>query len=99
MHPTTISHAWIASNNRILAGIYADNQTLMDVLKSKMVKAEAKATKEMYRIVIDNPVGITVKMVIVFSNLTMNMVRKNFDETLGTAIMKLGGEKNDLTKR
>ncbi|KAK1432733.1 hypothetical protein QVD17_09631 [Tagetes erecta] len=80
-------------------GIYADNRTLMHALKSKMVKAEAKATKEMYRIVIDNPVGITVKMVIVFSNLTMSMVRRNFDETLGAAIMKLGGEKNDLTKR
>ncbi|KAJ0753341.1 putative fatty-acid-binding protein [Helianthus annuus] len=80
-------------------GLYVDNETLMGILKSKIVKAEAKATKEMYRIVIDNPVGITVKMVIVFSNLTTSMVRNNFNETVGAAVKKLGGEKNDLTKR
>ncbi|KAK9067327.1 hypothetical protein SSX86_014653 [Deinandra increscens subsp. villosa] len=80
-------------------GIYADNQKLTSVLKSKISKVEANATKEMCRIVIDNPVGITVKMVIVFSSLTMSMVRKNFEETVGAAIKKLGGEKTDLTKR
>ncbi|XP_076949630.1 chalcone isomerase-like protein 1 [Bidens hawaiensis] len=80
-------------------GIYADNEILMGVLRSKIVKAEAKATKDMYSIVIDNPVGITVKMVIVFPNLTTSMVRNNFNETVGAAVKKLGGEKSDLTKR
>ncbi|KAI3725982.1 hypothetical protein L1987_65779 [Smallanthus sonchifolius] len=80
-------------------GIYTDSQKLMGVLKSKIGKAEANTTNEMCRIVIDNPVGITVKMVIVFSNLTMSMVRKNFNETVEAAIRKLGGEKNELTKR
>ncbi|KAI3784682.1 hypothetical protein L1987_43785 [Smallanthus sonchifolius] len=46
-------------------GIYVDSQELMGVLKSKIGKAEANTTKEMCRIVIDNPVRITVKMVIV----------------------------------
>ncbi|EOY02522.1 Chalcone-flavanone isomerase family protein [Theobroma cacao] len=37
-----------------------------------------------------------VRLVIVFSCLTMSMVRKNFDEGLGASIKKLtGGKKND----
>lgn len=50
--------------------------------------------------VIDNDVGMTVKMVIVYSHLTMSMVSKSFDEGLGAAIKKLTGGKNDeLTKK
>nr|KAJ0211556.1 hypothetical protein LSAT_V11C400227460 [Lactuca sativa] len=75
-------------------GIYADNQKLMGVLKSP------KAMKEMYEMVVDSGVGITVRMVIVFGHLTMSMVRKYFNEGLGAAIRKLGpGKNNDLTKR
>ncbi|KVH92869.1 Chalcone isomerase [Cynara cardunculus var. scolymus] len=81
-------------------GIYADNQKLVGVMKSKIVESPTKTTKEMYRMVIDSAVGITVKMVIVFANLTMSMVRKNFNEGLAAAIRKLGGEKNEeLMKR
>lgn len=77
-----------------------DNEKLTGVLRSKIVNAPTKATNEMYKMVIDNPVGITVKMVIVVSNLSMNMVRKNFNDSVGTAIGKLGGGKNnELTKR
>lgn len=65
-----------------------------------MGKAPTKPTKEMYQMVIDSDVGMVVRMVIVFSSLTMSMVRKNFDEGLGAAIKKLTGAKNDeLTKR
>ncbi|GJV50793.1 fatty-acid-binding protein 1-like protein [Tanacetum coccineum] len=81
-------------------GIYVDNEKLTGVLRSKIVNAPTKATNEMYKMVIDNPVGITVKMVIVVSNISMNMVRKNFNDSVGTAIGKLGGGKNnELTKR
>ncbi|KAL9458320.1 hypothetical protein AB3S75_007230 [Citrus x aurantiifolia] len=77
-------------------GIYADNEKLKELLRSKIGKAPAKATKEMYQAVIDSDVGMTVRMVIVFSNLTMSMVKKNFDEGLGASIKKLtGGKKND----
>lgn len=83
------------------AGIYADNQKLMSVVNSKVVKAPPEmASKEMYEKVIDNPVGITVKMVIVFPRVPMSMVRNNFNEGIGVAIRKLGGgNNNDLTKR
>jgi hypothetical protein len=51
--------------------------------------------------VIDSDVGLMVRLVIVFPGVTMNMIRKNFDEVLGVIIKKLnGGQKNDeLAKR
>ncbi|XP_038715004.1 fatty-acid-binding protein 1-like [Tripterygium wilfordii] len=77
-------------------GMYGDNEKMKEVLKSKIGKAPAKPTKEMYEVAIDSDVEMTVKLVIVFSNLTMSMVRKNFDEGLGASIKKLtGGKKND----
>ncbi|KAI8018777.1 putative pentatricopeptide repeat-containing protein [Camellia lanceoleosa] len=81
-------------------GIYVDNEKLRDLLRSKIGKAPAKPTKEMYQLVIDSDVGMLVRLVIVFSGLTMSMVRKNFDEGLGASIKKLTGGKNDeLTKK
>ncbi|GER33325.1 chalcone isomerase [Striga asiatica] len=81
-------------------GIYADNEKLKDLLSTKIGKASSKATKEMYQMVIDSDVDMMVRLVIVFSGLTMNMVRKNFDEGLGASIKKLTGGKNDeLTKK
>ncbi|CDP02053.1 unnamed protein product [Coffea canephora] len=80
-------------------GIYADNHQLKALVRDKIGKAPAKPTKEMYHMVIDSDVGTTVRLVIVFSSLTMSMVRKNFDEGLGAAIKKLtGGKKEELTK-
>ncbi|KAI3474924.1 hypothetical protein Pfo_030235 [Paulownia fortunei] len=81
-------------------GIYADNEKLKDLLRMKFGKAPSKATKEMHQMVIDSDVGMMVRLVIVFSGLTMSMVRKNFDEGLGASIKKLTGGKNEeLTKR
>ncbi|OIT06469.1 PREDICTED: fatty-acid-binding protein 1-like [Nicotiana attenuata] len=81
-------------------GIYADNEKLKDLMQSKIGKAPSKPTKEMYQMVIDSDFGMIVRLVIVFSNLTINMVRKNFDEGLGAAIKKLTGGKNEeLTKK
>lgn len=80
---------------KIFAGIYADNLKLKDLMKSKIGKVPSKPTKEMFQMVVDSDVGMTVKLNIVFSNLTMSMVRKNFDEGLGAAIKKLTGAKND----
>ncbi|KAL0344041.1 UNVERIFIED_CONTAM: Fatty-acid-binding protein 1 [Sesamum angustifolium] len=82
------------------AGIYADNEKLKDLLKTKIGKAPSKLTREMYQMVIDSNVGMMVRLVIVFSGLTMSMVRKSFDEGLGASIKKLTGGKNEeLTKR
>lgn len=76
-------------------GIYTDNEKLKDLLKTKIGKAPAKPSKEMYQAVIDSDFGLTVRLVIVFSGLTMNMVKKNFDEGLGASIKKLTGGKKD----
>ncbi|PWA72259.1 chalcone isomerase [Artemisia annua] len=81
-------------------GIYADKEKLTGVLRSKIVNTPTKGTDEIYKMVIDNTVGVTVKMVIVVSNLSMNMVRKNFNDSVVAAIVELGGGKNnELTKR
>ncbi|KAL2557476.1 fatty-acid-binding protein 1-like [Forsythia ovata] len=48
---------------------------------------------DMYQMVVDSDVGTMVRLVIVYSGLTMNMVRKNFDEGLRAAIKKLTGGK------
>ncbi|KAL7100594.1 hypothetical protein ACP275_08G006600 [Erythranthe tilingii] len=80
-------------------GIYAENEKLKDILRTKFEKAPTKATKEMYQVVIDSDVGMMVRLVIVYSSLTMSMVRKSFDEGLGASIKKLTGGKNEqLTK-
>ncbi|KAI3950170.1 hypothetical protein MKW92_044484 [Papaver armeniacum] len=78
-------------------GMYADNEKLKELLRSKIgTKAPSKPSKEMYQLVIDSDVGMMVRLVIVFGSLTMNMVKKNFDEGLGGSIKKLnGGKKND----
>ncbi|OMO69282.1 Chalcone isomerase [Corchorus olitorius] len=77
-------------------GIYTDNEKLKDLMKSKIGKAPAKPSKELYQAVIDSDVEMMVRLVIVYSGLTMSMVRKNFDEGLGASIKKLtGGKKND----
>ncbi|KAF3334290.1 Fatty-acid-binding protein 1 [Carex littledalei] len=82
-------------------GIYGDNDKLKELLKSKFEKAPENPTKELYEAVIDGDVGLMARLVIVFPGLTMNMVRKNFDEALGAMIKKLnGGQKDDeLAKR
>lgn len=82
-------------------GMYADNEKLKDLLKSKIGKAPEKPTKEMFQVIIDSDVEIMVRLVIVFSSITMNMVKKNFDEGLGASIKKLnGGKKNEeLSKK
>lgn len=83
-----------------IAGIYADNEKLRELETTEVGKAPSKPTKEMYLMVVDSNVGMMVQLVIVYSGLTMNMVRKNFDEGLGAAIKKLTGGKNEeLTKK
>ncbi|XP_068664540.1 chalcone isomerase-like protein 1 [Aristolochia californica] len=77
-------------------GVYADNDKLKEVLKSKISTAPEKPTKQMYEIAIDCDVPMTMRLVIVFSGLTMNMIKKNFDEGLGASIKKInGGQKNE----
>ncbi|KAK8717010.1 hypothetical protein V6N13_044295 [Hibiscus sabdariffa] len=75
--------------------MYTDNEKLKDVLKSKIGKAPEKPNKELYQLVIDSDVEMVVRLSIVFLSLTMSMVRKNFEESLGASIKKLtGGKKN-----
>ncbi|KAL6960539.1 hypothetical protein U1Q18_038302 [Sarracenia purpurea var. burkii] len=81
-------------------GIYADNAKLKELMTSKIGKAPTKPTNEMYKLVIDSDADMLVRLVIVFSSLTMSMVKKNFDEGLGASIKKLSGAKNDeLTQK
>ncbi|XAR51915.1 hypothetical protein NMG60_11006715 [Bertholletia excelsa] len=81
-------------------GIYAENEKLKELLLLRTGEQPTKPTKEMYQLVIDSDVGMLVRLVIVFSGLTMSMVRKNFDESLGASIQKLsGGKNNDLAKK
>lgn len=76
--------------------MYTDNEKMKDALKSKFGKSPGKPTKDLYQVAIDSDVEMVVRLVIVFSSLTMNMVKKNFDEGLGASIKKLsGGKKND----
>ncbi|GMN42598.1 hypothetical protein TIFTF001_011811 [Ficus carica] len=76
-------------------GVYADNEKLKDLLKSKIGKSLVKPTKEMYQLVINGDFGMMVRMVIVYSGLTMSMVRKSFDEGLGASVKKLTGDKKN----
>nr|QTF65961.1 fatty-acid-binding protein [Dracaena cambodiana] len=87
----------IAININIYAfGMYADNAKLKELFMAKFGKAPSKPTKELYEAVIDSDIGMMVRLIIVFRGLTMNMVRKNFDEGLGESLKKLnGGQRND----
>lgn len=49
----------------------------------------------MYQAVIDSDVEMTVRMIIIYSSLTMNMVKKNLDDGLGASIKKLTGKKDE----
>ncbi|KAF9590227.1 hypothetical protein IFM89_032005 [Coptis chinensis] len=76
-------------------GLYADNEKLKELMRTKIGKAPAKPTKEMYQVVVDGDVGLTLRMVIVYGSLTMNMVKKNHEDCLGTSIKKLNGGRKD----
>ncbi|OWM71506.1 hypothetical protein CDL15_Pgr005693 [Punica granatum] len=82
-------------------GMYADNEKLRDLLKSSVGGSPEKPVEQMYQKVIDSDVEIMVRLVIVFSSLTMGMVRINLDKGLGAAIKKFGGGKENegLTRR
>ncbi len=74
------------------AGIYADSEKLKDLLKSKIGKAPAKPTEEMYQLVIDSDVGLVVRLVMVYPGLNMSMFKKNRDDHLVASIKKLDGD-------
>ncbi|XP_058093708.1 chalcone isomerase-like protein 1 [Magnolia sinica] len=77
-------------------GIYGDNEKLKELLSSRIAGGPpTKPTKEMYDLAIDSDMGMMVRMIIVFAGLTMNMVKKNFDEGLGASIKKLTGGRKD----
>ncbi|KAI3882476.1 hypothetical protein MKW92_003370 [Papaver armeniacum] len=80
-----------------MALVIANHVNLVfDIYSSGLPQAPSKPSKEMYQLVIDSDVGMMVRLVMVFGSLTMNMVKKNFDEGFGGSIKKLnGGKKND----
>lgn len=50
----------------------------------------------MYQLVIDGDFELMLRMELVFSGLTMSMVRKNFNENIGESMKKLtGGNKHE----
>ncbi|PIA51682.1 hypothetical protein AQUCO_01100504v1 [Aquilegia coerulea] len=76
-------------------GLYADNETLKELMRSKIKEAPTKPTKEMYQVVIDSDVEILLRMVMISGSLSMNMVKRGLTEDLGASVQKLnGGQKN-----
>ncbi|KAI3991744.1 hypothetical protein MKX01_038142 [Papaver californicum] len=75
-------------------GIFADNEKLKEVLRLKIGnKAPSKPTKEMYGAVLDSDVGLMVRLVFVFSGVSMGMIKKNFNHILGVSVKKFNGGK------
>ncbi|KAI3887326.1 hypothetical protein MKX03_002730 [Papaver bracteatum] len=77
-------------------GIFADNEKLKEVLRLKIgSKAPSKPTKEMYEAVLESDIGMMVRLVFVFSGVSMGMIKKNFDHMLGVSVRKLNGGQSD----
>lgn len=77
------------------AGLYADNEKLKELVRTKFEKAPPKPTAEMYQMVVDSDFGMVVRLVTSYSGLTMTMVKKGINEGVGASIKKLTGRKND----
>lgn len=76
--------------------IYADNEKLKSLLRSKIGKAQSKPSKELYQAVIDSDLEMTVKLKPAHPLLTMPIMKKGFGESMTAAIKKLkGGRKNE----
>ncbi|CAN6449297.1 unnamed protein product [Victoria cruziana] len=76
-------------------GLYADHVNMKEVVRSKFPKMPEKPGQDMYDLVINSDFELSVRLVIVFRGLTMNLVRKQFDSGLGASIKKLSGEKHE----
>ena len=84
-------------------GVYVDPASLKSHLGDKYSGTdpeELKKDEEFYDDVMENDVGLTVRLVIVYGSLKIGSVRGAFEESVGSRIKKFGGaENNDLLKR
>ncbi|GLT52464.1 hypothetical protein SLA2020_258100 [Shorea laevis] len=78
-------------------GIYADNEKLKDLMKSKIGTAPPKPTKEMYDVVIESDVPMMIRISMTFSNISNTpRVKSLFADDIAGAIKKVnGGTRND----
>ncbi|GLU11343.1 hypothetical protein SLE2022_280980 [Rubroshorea leprosula] len=78
-------------------GIYADNEKLKDLMKSKIGTAPPAPTKEMYDVVIESDVPMMIRMSMTFSNISNTpLVKSGFADDIAGTIKKLnGGKRND----
>ncbi|KAG0582588.1 hypothetical protein KC19_3G071600 [Ceratodon purpureus] len=83
-------------------GVYVDPASLKSHLGDKYSDTdpeELKKDEEFYDDVMENDVGLTVRLVIVYGSLKIGSVRGAFEESVGSRIKKFGGaENNDLLK-
>ncbi|KAH9301882.1 hypothetical protein KI387_013465, partial [Taxus chinensis] len=78
-------------------GLYADKLSLQEKLLDKYRKqseTELKENKEFYEDVIGNDLGLTVRLEIVYSRLSIGSVRSAFEESIGNRLWKFSGTEN-----
>ncbi|GLT52466.1 hypothetical protein SLA2020_258060 [Shorea laevis] len=77
-------------------GIYADNEKLKDLMKSKIGTAPPKPTKEMYDVVIESDVPMMIRMSITFASVSNTpLVKSGFAGDIAEMIKKVNGGKRD----
>jgi hypothetical protein len=83
--------------------VYVDPATLKSQLGDKYSNADPEdlhKDEEFYDDVMENDVGLTVRLAIAYGRLKIGTVRGAFEESVGSRIKKFGGAENsDLLKR
>uniref|UniRef100_A0A0D6QW10 Chalcone isomerase domain-containing protein n=1 Tax=Araucaria cunninghamii TaxID=56994 RepID=A0A0D6QW10_ARACU len=78
-------------------GVYADESSLKEKLLDKYGKrpaTELKESKEFYEDVLENDVGLSVRLEIVYGKLSIGSVRSAFEESIGSRLQKFSGTQN-----
>jgi hypothetical protein len=76
-----------------LAGVYADVDEVRKVLSEKYGKlsvSELKESKEFKEDFMGGDIGMTVRLQIVYSNLSIRSVRSAFEESVGSRLQNFG---------
>lgn len=81
----------------VSAGIYADDDDIKKLLGEKYGKlsaTEIKDNKEYSDDLLENDIGMTVRLQIVYGRLSISSVRSAFEESVGSRLQKFGGSDN-----
>lgn len=79
-------------------GVYADDNMMKKVLAEKYGKlpvSELKDNSDLSKDVLDQDLGMTVRLQIVYGRLSIRSVRSAFEESVGSRLKKFGGPDND----